>query len=155
MKKTVLLLIAGIIYLSAFSSSNLYSAENKNNTSILDYKKELSLTDDQEKNLKDIIEKLQGYLGEKQDELTKLRTELNTMISESADLEKIKTKLDAIAKIQVDASYETILSSRAIETEITGTQLTKWRSIQMEFRKSLQDAKTGTLTSTEKDQVKE
>jgi len=155
MKKAFLILIAAIIYLSSFRCPGLYAAEDKNSTSILDYKDELALTDKQEKSLKDIIEKLKGYLAEKQDELTALRTDLNKMISESADLDKIKTKLELIAKIQVDASYETILSSRAIETEITGTQLTKWRTIQMELRKKLQEIEAGTAEPVVNTETKE
>jgi len=155
MKKALLISIAAIIYLSSFTCPGLYAAEDKNSTSILDYKDELALTDKQEKSLKDIIEKLKGYLAEKQDELTALRTDLNKMISESADLDKIKAKLELIAKIQVDASYETILSSRAIETEITGTQLTKWRTIQMELRKKLQEIEAGTAEPVVNTQTKE
>jgi predicted RNase H-like nuclease (RuvC/YqgF family) len=155
MKKALLISIAAIIYLSSFTCPGLYAAEDKNSTSILDYKDELALTDKQEKSLKDIIEKLKGYLAEKQDELTALRTDLNKMISESADLDKIKAKLELIAKIQVDASYETILSSRAIETEITGTQLTKWRTIQMELRKKLQEIEAGTTEPVVNTQAKE
>ena len=155
MKKALLISIAAIIYLSSFTCPGLYAAEDKNSTSILDYKDELALTDKQEKSLKDIIEKLKGYLAEKQDELTALRTDLNKMISESADLDKIKAKLELIAKIQVDASYETILSSRAIETEITGTQLTKWRTIQMELRKKLQEIEAGTAEPVVNTQAKE
>ncbi len=115
-------------------------AENKAGESIFEYKKELSLTDDQEKNLHDIITKLQSYLADRTKELDGLRVELNKMIADKTDLYKIKAKLRGMAQIQADASYEDIASSRAIEKELTATQLSQWHSTQEEFKKNLQKA---------------
>ena len=141
MKKLAFISIAIIMGLM-FAGISVSFAENKSGNSIFDYKKELSLTDKQEKNLKDILAKLRSLLTGKQKELDGLRAELSKMINESADLDKIKVKLNDIAKIQADATYEDIASNRAIETELTGTQLTKWRSIQAEFARNLQKAQT-------------
>lgn len=115
-------------------------AQKKAGTSIFEYKKELSLTDDQEKNLRDIMAKLQGYLTDRSKEIDGLRAELNKMIADKADLYKIKVKLRAIAQIQADASCEDIASSRSIEKELTATQMSMWRGIQEDFRKNLQQA---------------
>ena len=52
----------------------------------------------------------------------------------------IKGKINDIVKIQAEVIYEGIVCNRGIETELTGTQLTKWRSIQAEFVKNLQQA---------------
>jgi len=139
MKKIAFVSIAIIMGLT-FAVISVSFAEKKAGESIFEYKKELSLTDKQEKNLRDILAKLQNYLTDKQKELNGLRAELSKMIAESADLDKIKAKLNDIAEIQVDASYEDIVSNRAIETELTGTQLSKWRGMQAEFRKNLQQA---------------
>ena len=139
MKKLAFISIAIIIGLM-FAGISVSFAENKSGSSIFDYKKELSLTDKQEKNLKDILVKLQTLLTVKQKELDGLRSELSKMIAESADLNKIKLKINDIAKIQADATYEDIASTREIETELTGTQLTKWRSIQAEFARNAQQA---------------
>lgn len=115
-------------------------AEMKAGESIFEYKKELSLTDAQEKNLRDIIAKLQSYLADKQKEINVVRDELNELIARSADLNLIKAKVNAMAKIQAEAIYEDIASNRAIETELTGTQLSKWRSMQAEFARNLQQS---------------
>jgi Skp family chaperone for outer membrane proteins len=139
MKKLVFVSIA-IIMGFTFADISVSFAEEKAGKSIFEYKKELSITDKQEKNLRDILAKLQSYLTDKQKELNGLRAELSKMIAESADLDKIKDKLNNIAKIQADASYEDIASTRAIETELTGTQLTKWRNMQAEFARNLQQA---------------
>jgi len=144
MKKITLVLIAVFMSLIFIGTSISFAEEKKAGNSIFEYKKELSLTDKQEKNLREVVAKLQSNLTEKQKELNGLRTELNKMIAERASLDKIKSKLHAIAKIQADANYEGIASTRAIETELTGTQLIKWRSMQAEFARNLkqtQDAK--------------
>ena len=139
MKKTALISVAIIMALT-FAGTSVSFAQKQAGRSIFDYKKELALTDKQEKNIKDIIAKLQAYIMDKQKELDGLRADLNKMITESADLDKIKLKINDITKIQSDATYQDIASNRAIETELTGTQLTKWRSIQAEFVKNLQQA---------------
>lgn len=138
MKKLILVLMAITIGLS-FLFSRVSFAEDKADMTIFKYKKELSITDEQEKILRDILAKLESYLAEKQKELNLLRAELNKMILDRDDLIKIKVKLENIAKIQADATYEDMASTRAIETALTGTQLSKWRSMQEEFRKNLQE----------------
>ena len=151
MKKITFISVAIIIGLM-FTGISVSFAENKAGSSIFDYKKDLSLTDKQEKNLKDILAKLQTLLMVKQKELDRLRSELSKMIAESADLNEIKLKINDIAKIQADATYEDIASNRAIETELTGTQLSKWRSIQAEFARNAQQAQA--VTSKQKGEAK-
>jgi len=138
-KSTKYLYYALIIIIGAsLSCAALSRAEEKADESIFKYKKELSMTDDQEKNLRNILTKLQNYLAEKTGELNVLRAELSKMIVEKADLNMIKTKLRTMARIQADASYEDIASIRAIEKELTAAQMSKWRGMQEEFRKKTQ-----------------
>jgi uncharacterized coiled-coil protein SlyX len=101
---------------------------------IFDYKQELSLTDKQEKNMRDILAKLQSYLADKKKQLDGLKAELDMLVEKKGDLNTIKAKLQDIAKVQTDASYEDIVSARAIENELTAKQLSRWRSIQKETR---------------------
>lgn len=115
-------------------------AEEKADDPIFKYKKELSITDAQEKNLRDILSRIQNYFSEKTAELDRHRAELNKMIANKADLNMIKVKLQTIARIQADATYEDIASVRAIEEELSAAQMSKWRVIQEEFRKKSQQA---------------
>ena len=124
-------------------------AQEKDDNSIFKYKKELSITDDQEANLRTILAKLQNCLTEKTRELNVLRAELNKMLAERADLYKIKGKLRAIAQTQADASYEDIASARDIEKELTETQLSRWRNIQEEIRKNLRQAQAAAAKATD------
>jgi hypothetical protein len=127
-----------IILITALSLTGaaLSSAEEKGDESIFKYKKELAITDQQEANLRSSISKIQNTLKVKTDELNKHRAELNKMLEAKADLTKIKEKLRTIARIQADATYENIASIRAIENELTASQMTQWRGMQEKYRKS-------------------
>ena len=148
MKKLILLLIAVMVCFS-FAGINVYPEENKSGVFIFEYKKELALTDKQEQDLKDILAKFQSYVADKQKQLNWLQTELGKMIAATADLDKIKARIDGIAKIQAEVTYEGIAINRAIETELTGTQLTKWRSIQAEFVRKVQQAQNASSETKE------
>ncbi|MFA5275885.1 MAG: hypothetical protein WC417_03225 [Candidatus Omnitrophota bacterium] len=145
MKKLILISVAVIICLS-FAGISVYSAENKNTGFIFEYKKELVLTDKQEQNLKDILSKFQNYVSDKQKQLNRLQTELSKMIAERAALAKIKAKINDIFKIQAEVNYEGVVSTRAIENELTAAQLDKWRVIQEEFAKNYQQAQNVSKT---------
>lgn len=66
--------------------------------------------------------------------------DLNKLITEKGGLGKIKTKLQNIARVQADATYQDIVSTRAIEKELTTEQMSRWRGMQEEFRKNQQQA---------------
>jgi Spy/CpxP family protein refolding chaperone len=148
MKKLILISIAAIICFS-FAGISVYCAENKKSVYIYEYKKELALTDTQEQNLRDIIAKAQRYVADKQNNLNRLQAELNKMLAERADLDKIKAIINEIAKIQADFAYERIAGERTIETELTGEQFGKWRSIQAEFVNNLQQAQNAASQAKE------
>ncbi len=133
-----------IILITALSLTGaaLSSAEEKGDESIFKYKKQLAITDKQETNLRSIISKIQDTLKDKTEELNKHRAELNKMLETKADLAKIKEKLRTIARIQADATYEDIASIRAIESELTATQMTQWRGMQEKYRKSQEKTQT-------------
>ena len=131
-KAIAIILITAIL----LTGAALSSAEEKGDESIFKYKKQLAITDKQETNLRSIISKIQDTLKEKTEELNKHRAQLNKMLETKADLAKIKEKLRTIARIQADATYEDIASIRAIETELTATQMIQWRGMQEKYRKS-------------------
>ncbi len=135
-----LIAISLVVVIFPFLCAAVSLAEDKAEDSIFKYKKELSITDAQEENLRNILSRLQNYIAVKTKELDGLRAELNKMIADKADLDTIRAKLRTIANIQADATCEDIASVRAIEKELTVTQMSNWRSIQENFRKNLQDA---------------
>ena len=92
MRKSIvvsMVLMIGISFLCAAVSS----AQDKDGDSIFKYKQELSITDKQETNLRNILSKLQDYITKKTTELNNVRVELNKMITDKAALPMIKSKL--------------------------------------------------------------
>lgn len=132
----IIILIMGL----SLICPSLSSAQGDTGESIFKYKKELSITDKQEQNLRNILAKFQDYLAARQKEIDVLGTDLNKLIVEKGDLGKIKAKLHNIARIQADATYQDIVSTRAIEKELTVEQMSRWRGMQEAFRKSQQQA---------------
>lgn len=135
--------------LTALADARLALAEPKGDESIFKYKKELAITDQQETNLRNIITKIQDTLKKKTEELNQHRAGLNKMLEAKADLTQIKEKLRTIARIQAEATYEDIASIRAIETELTATQMTQWRGMQDKFRKSQEKTQAAAPTQKE------
>jgi hypothetical protein len=155
MKKVIFVLIAIIMGFAFVNISVSFAEEKVVGKSIFEYKKELALTDKQEKNLHEILNKLQSNLGNKQKEFDNLKTELNKLIREGGDLDKIKAKLNSMAKIQAEASYEDIASTRAIETELTGVQLGRWQMIQAEYANNLKQAQESASKTKEIKETKD
>ncbi|MCX5666822.1 MAG: hypothetical protein NTY34_00690 [Candidatus Omnitrophica bacterium] len=129
---------------------SISSAEDRGGDSIFKYKKELSITDQQEKNLRGILSKIQSYMTENAEKLGGLRAELNKLIADKANPNVIKIKLQTIARMQADATYEDIASVRAIEKELTAEQMSRWRSMQEEYKKGLQQAVPDKAADTKK-----
>jgi len=100
---------------------------------IFNFKDEIGLTDDQEVKLKALLYDEQSFMDSQNATLKGLGIELSKMIEQKTDMQAIRSKLEAIAKIQVDVSYRNILDSRSSETILTPDQLTKWRDIQKKF----------------------
>ncbi len=100
---------------------------------IFNFKDEIGLSDDQEVKLKALLYDEQSFMDSQNTTLKALGIELSKMIEQKTDMQAVRTKLEAIAKIQVDVSYRNILDSRSSETILTPDQLAKWRDIQKKF----------------------
>jgi len=138
MKKSISISMIMVMCLVSFGSA-AYAAENKKGIYIYEYKDELSLTDKQEKDLRDIIAKFQTYAADKQKELSKMQVELNKLDADKAALGRIKAKINDMAKIKAQVMYEGMASSRAIEAVLTGTQFSRWQGIQVAFVKNFKN----------------
>lgn len=104
---------------------------------IFSYKKDLAMTDEQEKSMKDLLTGLQKDLIEKRAKLNVIEIELRQMLVDRAELKQIKTKLDESAALQASMRYADVETSRKIEGVLTAEQLKKWREIQAKERQAL------------------
>ena len=106
---------------------------------IYQYKAELGLTDKQESDLKKVLGDFQIYFIEAQKTLAALQAELGDMITKKEDIKKIRKQLEKMAVTQVDASCFDIETSRKVEGIFTPEQWAKWKAIQADFQKKIQE----------------
>lgn len=143
MKKSLVLLGIGLtvcmtaVNCFAQDVSGTKAANNLNQQAqvktIFSFKHEIALTDDQEVKLKAVLYDEQAFIDTNNNTLKALGTELGRLIANKGDMRVIKSKLEEIAKIQVETSYRNIENSRKAEMILTPDQLEKWRAIQKKF----------------------
>ena len=104
---------------------------------IFSYKKELKITDKQEKELIRLMTGLQDNLTKKRKEITELNSELANMINEKKSLKLIKRNIYNITRLQADALYADIEAARKIEDIFSKEQFASWKAIQAENQREL------------------
>jgi len=109
------------------------NSQNPEVKTIFSFKDEVGLTDDQESKLKVLLYDEQTTVNAHNDTLKGLGAELSKLIESKAEMSLIKSKLEAISKIQVEVSCINIEDARKIETILTPEQIEKWKDIQKKF----------------------
>ena len=104
---------------------------------IFAYKKELNITDKQEKDLMRVLNDLKTNFANIRKNITTLNADLAKMIREKKNLTSIRAKIDGIARLQADALFADIETSIKVEGILNEGQLTKWKAIQGENKKEL------------------
>jgi Spy/CpxP family protein refolding chaperone len=143
MRRTFLLLTTALIVCVVASNcpaQGVPGAKTDNNLNqqdqvktIFSFKDEIGITDDQEVKLKALLYDEQTFVDTNNNSLKTLGAELNDMIEKKEDMQAIKSKLEDIAKIQVEISYRNIDDSRKVEMILSPDQIAKWRDIQKKF----------------------
>ena len=142
MKKRVLL---GMAIISCIAASSCFAQgttmpKSENNLkqqeevkTIFSFKKEIGLTDEQESKIKALLYDQQSLINSNRNRLTTLGTELDQMMNKKQDLQLIKSKIEEISKIQVEITYQDIVTGRKIEDILSPAQLEKWKNIKEKF----------------------
>jgi hypothetical protein len=103
---------------------------------IFDYKGELSLTDKQEHEIRDILTDLNKEIQINRAKLTILAFELDDLVNKKeGDPEQIKRKLKEECDLQMATRLADLMATRSINKRVlTPSQLEKWRKIQTAAR---------------------
>ena len=101
---------------------------------IFDFKTDLSLTDTQEKQIKQILVDLNRELQLEKAKHTIASIELQDLVKKEADLEQIRKALDQEASLRASMSYADLAATRKINKVLSSEQLQKWRTIQDSVR---------------------
>ncbi|MBF0511292.1 MAG: hypothetical protein HQL13_03085 [Candidatus Omnitrophica bacterium] len=139
MKKSMLLLGVALsigLASSCFAQDTAAAkpaAQPQSVKTIFSYKTEIGLTDVQEKDLKALLYDEESLMKTNNGKLKILGKDLGDLIKNKDDMQIIRTKLQEIAKVQVDTSCFNIENARKVEKILTPEQLEKWRDIQKSF----------------------
>ncbi len=116
-------------------------SEQQQVKTIWDYDKELGLTADQIKKMKDLFTNLQTQLADYNKKLDKAGQELKDLLSQGGTSEQIKAKIEEISAIRSDISFIDVDTARKINKTMSEKQLKEWQDIQ----NSAQSAQAGVL----------
>ena len=136
-------MLTGQVLLIALSMSPAFSqtAAPQAIKTIFDFKSELNLTDAQEKQIKDILIDLNRELQLEKAKHTIAGIELQDLVKQEADLDRIRSALDREAALRASMTYADLVATRKINKVLSAEQLQKWRSIQDAARTVLREEK--------------
>jgi hypothetical protein len=108
---------------------------------LVDYKTELSLTDQQIEDIRESLKAFQTTVVEQRKLLRQYEGEYAKLVADHAPLDQVKQKLRQVTDTGFNLRYADVLTSRKVESILTADQLQKWRQIQTRVRgaKSLPD----------------
>lgn len=101
---------------------------------MLDYKDELGMTDDQVKEVSDALKSFQVTINEQRSALQTEEKEFKELLAANAPLSDIKAKLRQISDTRFNLRYADVLTSRRVSDALKPEQMKKWREIQAKVR---------------------
>lgn len=101
---------------------------------MLDYKDELGMTDDQVKEVSDALKSFQVTITEQRTALQTEEKEFKELLAANAPLSDIKAKLRQISDTRFNLRYADVLTSRRVSDALKPEQMKKWREIQAKVR---------------------
>lgn len=109
-------------------------APSKKVKTLVDYKAELGLSDKQVADIGAALKSFQTTMVEQRKLLMKYEGEYSKLVSDHAPLDQVKQKLRQVTDTNFNLRYADVLTSRKVESIMTGDQIAKWRAIQAKVR---------------------
>ena len=97
---------------------------------MLDFRQEIGLTDQQQKSISSLLETLGQRLSSLQEKNKALRGEAKLLIDKDGELEEIRSKLVDLANNQVEAQMLDLTTARKVNHLLTKEQVQRWTAIQ-------------------------
>lgn len=108
--------------------------EKKKIKTMIDYKDELGLSEDQVKEVATALVSFQNTVKKLRADLAQHEQDYKKLVAEEAPLADIKAKLRLIADTRFALRYADVLTSRRVSEALTDAQMAKWREIQTKVR---------------------
>lgn len=101
---------------------------------MLDYRKELGLTEEQVKEVADALKSFQATVMGQRAALKQQEADFKALLAAEAPLSDIKAKLRQISDTRFQLRYADVLTSRRVSGALKPEQMKKWREIQVKVR---------------------
>lgn len=108
--------------------------EQKKIKTIVDYRDELGLTDEQVNGVAEALKSFQETVNTQRKLLIQYEKEYRELLAAHAPLPEIKQKLRQVADTRFNLRYADVVTSRKVEQVMSEEQLKKWREIQAKVR---------------------
>lgn len=130
----VLLLLFCGAAVSAQEDGEKPKPEKKKIKTMIDYKDELGLSEEQVKEVATALVSFQNTVKKLRADLAQHEQDYQKLVAEEAPLADIKSKLRLIADTRFALRYADVLTSRRVSEALTDEQMKKWREIQTKVR---------------------
>lgn len=108
--------------------------EKKKIKTMIDYRDELGLSDEQVKEVSTALLAFQSAVKQLRTNLAQYEQDYKKLVEEEAPLADIKSKLKQIATTRFQLRYADVLTSRRVSEALTDEQMAKWKEIQGKVR---------------------
>ena len=103
---------------------------------LLDYQKELSLSDGQVKEIKETLAAYQTVIAQQRRGLAQYEKEYSKLVAERAPMDQIKQKLRQLTDTTYNLRLSDVQTARKVESILSADQLKKWRELQNKVRRT-------------------
>lgn len=134
--RLLLLLLTLILGMGFAPTSADDKPEPKNGKvkTMLDFRSELALTDQQVKTIRETLLAYHTIVSQQRKSLRKLEKEYSALVASGAPLEEIESKLRQCTDASFDLRFCDISTARRVEAVLTAAQRKKWSALQAENR---------------------
>lgn len=133
-KIMMLVFILGLIGGPVWAQDEAKPAAQKPIKTMIDYRDELGLSDEQVKEVAEALKTFQVTVKEKRTALNTQEKEFKELLKAKAPLPDIKSKLKEISETRFTLRYADVLTSRRVSDALAEEQMKKWREIQAKVR---------------------
>lgn len=131
---TLLLILSCLLAVPSLAQESAGADKPKKIKTMVDYKDELGLSDQQVKSVTEALAGFQNTVKTQRQALQTQEAEFKSLLQSKAPLPDIKAKLREIADTRFSLRYADVLTSRRVSDTLTAEQMTKWREIQAKVR---------------------
>ena len=128
------LLILALFGLLATLPGLAQNAPAKKVKTMVDYKKELNLSDSQVNDITLALKSFQDTVNQQKALLQRYEKDYSNQLKSHAPLPEIKQKLKQLSEVRFQLRYADVVTSRKVEKILSASQMKAWKLIQTKVR---------------------